>query len=143
MIEFVPYKPEHLLKMDGCLINKTKSIDIDVAAELHAHFVAATVMNDGEPIACFGVHEVWGTNGEVWVALSEKVLEAHMKTLVVVTRRALDDMNKMYKRLQCYIEASNERALSFVEHFGFRCEGLLEAYGPQGEDFCVYARVAT
>lgn len=141
-MKFVPYLPEHFLEIiptvDGSRIPKC---DFSVIAESHARYPATSVLeDDGKPIACFGITPLWNGVVVVW-GVFESGIERYGMTLYRYSKSFLDSLMKDYSRVQCEVLATNSKAINFIETFGFEKEGLLRNYGPNKEDFFMYARV--
>ncbi len=49
--------------------------------------------------------------------------------------------NYALRRIQAVVDLGFEAARRYAEHLGFKCEGLLECYGLQGEDMLMYGKV--
>lgn len=97
----------------------------------------------GEVAACAGVTIYWEGMGEVWLELTEHARANHRVDLVVWTRRLLDLFAKEHKlrRMQCDVLASSQERLHFVQHFGFKIEGLMRKYDVLGRDYYRLARI--
>ena len=95
---------------------------------------------DGEIIACAGVFIKWPGTGESWCRITPKVFE-HKRFFFVQSGRYLDLIAKQknLQRIEANVQASNERALKFVDHLGFKCEGPKLKYF-NGETFFGYAK---
>jgi len=139
MIEYVPYQPEHFLKVSS---NSVEMLMNDkLSADIHAYFPATTLLNDGVPIACWGVHEIWKGVGEVWAAIDKDILTIAPREFVIGTAGVFNEMLVHFHRLQCFVRADIEQANNFVKHYGFVEEGVLRQYSPDKEDYIMYARL--
>lgn len=103
---------------------------------------AFTFLYDGAIIACAGVTIYWEGMGEVWLATS-RIWPQFTKAAVIWTRDVLDFMQREWKlvRIQADVDAENETACRFIEHYGFIREGLMRKYDSLGRDMIRYARI--
>jgi RimJ/RimL family protein N-acetyltransferase len=103
---------------------------------------AFTFLYAGAIIACAGVTIYWEGMGEVWLATS-KIWPEFSKAAVIWTRDVLDFLQDNYHlhRLQADVDAGNETACRFIEHYGFQAEGLMRKYDSLGRDMIRYARI--
>jgi RimJ/RimL family protein N-acetyltransferase len=112
-------------------------------AETRAEFGPAYTFFHGETIlACAGVTIYWEGVGEVWLCTS-KNWKDYAYSAVIWTRKILDrlqDENKLW-RIQADVVAEKTAARRFVEHFGFKAEGLMRRYDVLGRDCIRYARI--
>jgi hypothetical protein len=96
----------------------------------------------GELLACAGVSIHWEGLGEVWMVMSPHA-GRHLLEVVVWAGRMLDKMQEdlRLRRLQADVVADDEKANSFVRHYGFVAEGLMRRYDVLGRDTVRYARI--
>ena len=111
--------------------------------ELAMHGPAFTMLDDGKPVMCAGVYIFWPGVGEAWMHLSPWFY-AHVKTVYREVREILEQIiaTKGLRRVQCPIRADMEANMNFVEHLGFKIEGILHRWGPEDKDYLQYALVA-
>ena len=58
-------------------------------------------------------------------------------------RHILDHIQDEYdvRRLQITVRSSNKTAYKYAEKMYFKTEGLMERYGPEGDDYYLMARI--
>ena len=89
-----------------------------------------------------GIFPLWEGTAEGWV-LATKEINNYPITISKVIKQRTDMMikNNFIRRLQTSVKADCDTAIRFAEWLGLKQEGLMKAYGPDGEDFYRYARV--
>lgn len=128
----VLFEPNHLNHMD---IEQARLFGVDLYKQISGD--AFTLIIDNKIIACGGIEQLWPGVGEAWLIMSEGAL----KYPVSVMRRAREifpKMNTKYHRVQALVLYQFHKAMLFVERLGFRYEGLMQAYGPNKEDYMRY-----
>lgn len=115
-------------------------LPLESDAELHAVGIAVTGEIDGKIVFCAGIDDLWDGVGNVWLVLSD---DAHKYPRVFWALKALlgGRIQLEYHRLSCVVKASWKEAKRFAEWFGFKKEATMKKYGPNGEAYCLYARV--
>lgn len=89
-------------------------------------------------IACAGVLEIWPGRAQVWSLLSEDVGMYGFRVHLAV-KRFLNAYR--CRRLECVIDPRSARAIAWATALGFRREGFMEAYTPNGDDQDLYVRL--
>ena len=117
--------------------------DTEALREVLARFAWALVAEDDRPVAVFGLSPMWRGVAQAWGLVS---LEA-LRTPIVLTRgvrRLLDDAVGKHGlwRIQASIHAGHDASLVWHERLGFVREGLMTAYGPDGESHHLMALVS-
>lgn len=145
-IEMIAYLPQHAIDIlvrpheEGLKINE----EFKKWAEINANGAAFTCrrISDGKIIACAGVRIIWPGCGEAWALFCDEIV-SYKKDSLVITRKYLWRIIEDFKlrRVQAYIRADNPAAINYVEHLGFKREGLLRKFGMEGEDQYIYAIV--
>mgnify|MGYP003138035480 FL=1 len=101
-----------------------------------------TGLVNNKPIAAGGVFHLWDGVAEGWVLATKDIYKypvfcaKHIKQRTEIILQA----NKI-KRLQTSVKADCDVALRFAKWLGFKKEGLMESYGPDGSDFVRFARI--
>lgn len=142
MIEYVPYEPKHFID----IAPRVKKIDfggtIEETAKYHAKFPATTARVEEENIACFGITPLWSGVGVIWGLFAADAGKYGIEVL-----RASDafigSLMEDFRRVQCEVMANNKDAVKYIEAFGFEREGIMRNYGPNGENYYMYARVSS
>jgi RimJ/RimL family protein N-acetyltransferase len=80
--------------------------------------------------------------GEAWLLLGKHGYR-HLVDLAHLTPLFLDRFRREHHlhRIQADVVATNEKAKSFVIHFGFKAEGLMRKYDVLGQDNIRFARI--
>ena len=101
-----------------------------------------TGLLNNKPIVAGGIFPLWEGTAEGWV-LATKEINNYPITISKVIKQRMDMMikNNFIRRLQTSVKADCDTAIRFAEWLGLKQEGLMKAYGPDGEDFYRYARV--
>ena len=101
-----------------------------------------TGLVNNKPIAAGGVFHLWDGVAEGWVLATKDIYKypifcaKHIKQRTEIILKA----NKI-KRIQTSVKADCDVALRFAKWLGFKKEGLMESYGPDGSDFVRFARI--
>mgnify|MGYP003149623582 CR=1 FL=1 len=103
---------------------------------------AVSVIRNGHLIGAGGIYPVWDGLGEAWVLPSEQVAR-YKKSFVRLIREGIDRMTAEFefRRVQATARADAQTAQRFLEFLGFEREGLLRAYGPDGADHVLFAKL--
>lgn len=141
MAELVKFKVEHLGRLlDG---ESESYFGPQVTAENFRHLenarFAYTILSEGKPILCGGVHLYWENRGETWAFLDKnsrsKFLELHN-----IVKRVLNECP--VRRIEAAVAVDFEPGHRWMRALGFREEAQrLQAYFPDGTDCAMYAKV--
>ena len=104
---------------------------------------AFTMVDDTTPVMSAGVYILWPGVGEAWMHLSPWFYR-HVKTAYRQVRERLCEIivTSWLRRVQCPICAEMEPNMRFVEHLGFKIEGVMHRWGPDDKDYIMYSLVA-
>lgn len=134
------FEPAHILAMD---IQPHQAWMRQAVEEGYGEFlargVAETLWRDGKPVACYGGTLLWPGNGEVWAVFARDM--GISMSVAHRAARALIAANPQ-PRLQAYVDAEFSEGVRWVFQLGFKVEGKLSAYFPNGNDAFVFARTA-
>lgn len=145
-IEIVPFTKEHAKQILELGMN-------DVALELkpeHRKYVvdiedvgmSFTGLLNNKPIAAGGICYLWDGVAEGWVLASRDIFKYPIFCAKTIKRRTdLLAKNNKLKRIQTAVKADSDTAIRFAEWLGFKREGLMKNYGPDGSDHYLYAKV--
>lgn len=105
---------------------------------------AWTARIDGRIIGCAGLATLWRGRAQAWCALDRDVpkrawLGIHRAVVDRLTRAQADGL----RRIEGETLLGFQPGRRWLAMLGFEEEGLARAYGPRGEDFLRFARVAT
>jgi len=129
-------RPDHQAYVDAL-----GAANASVERTLVANGGLALVAPEGV-VACAGVTVFWEGAGQMWMRAGvlsgcyPVALARHCRVLI----RRFEDVLRL-RRIQATVKADNEPALRFIRWLGFRAEGLLRGYGPEGADYIMFARV--
>jgi RimJ/RimL family protein N-acetyltransferase len=146
MTEFksIPFEPGHAEELIG-------QADINQAEKKfllgrHIHDLSSgysiSVIRNGHLLGSGGIFPIWDGLGEAWVIPSELV-QKHKKMFVKLIRENMARMTDefQFRRLQATARADAPKSRRFLEFLGFEREGLLKAYGPDGADHVLFAKI--
>lgn len=142
-MKLVNFKIEHFDRMD---IEPTSHLRREYREryEMYAQNGSAFTLLDkeGNILACGGVVVHWAGVGEVWI-LKSKSLSEHPVSAFRVGRFGIADALERLNlhRIQATVEAGDVLAQNYIEAFDFVLEGKLRCYGPEKQDYFLYARV--
>jgi len=136
------FREEDLTSILGEIEPGQEKRHIKTAEARNKYGPAFTFLYCGKTIACAGVTIYWKGMGEVWLATSVNWKD-FKKEAVIWARDVLDYLqdNWMLRRIQADVDAENETAQRFIEHYGFVKEGLMRKYDSLGRDMLRYARI--
>lgn len=102
----------------------------------------ASVTYKGKVVLCGGVTPLWPRVGEGWMFLHEdikKVFEAVPMSFIKFFKRFFK--NLPFHRIQTIVDPGFKQAVKFIELCGFKREGIMEKYHPNGTDYYRYALI--
>jgi hypothetical protein len=144
--QIVPYHPALLQMMDlrepdRVFFDHIPQFDRVIAAynEMGHAYVGC---HKGKPIIIVGCITLWPGVCELWM-LTDTALTSVVRPFWTATTRLVDIlMDKLsIVRVQCTVSTRNPPAIRFIKALKFSEEGLLTAYGPDGSDYFMYARL--
>jgi hypothetical protein len=96
---------------------------------------------DGEQIVCImGIVKINDQTCEVFTVFDECATQ-YTRQILEYTRGFLAYLNTCFVRIQAVVRSDWPRSRRWVERLGFVCEGVMRSFGPDGKDYCMYARV--
>lgn len=104
---------------------------------------AWTLLVNGHVAGIAAIITHWPGYGTLSAILSNMPERAwvRVRRLVRDVLLAIQDEGGDWQRIDATIAAGEQAHLNFARSLGFRIEGLMEAYGPGGEDMILVARV--
>lgn len=136
MISVIPYQPEHFDQMSLKDCHKEEKISRPEGVR------AVTYMHQDKPIAIVGAIEFIPGVLVAWSLLSDEV----KKTPVAFHRATRHLVNfyleSGYRRIQITVRQDYEDGWRWAKALGFKCEGIMRKYGPDGSDYVMFARTA-
>lgn len=108
-------------------------------------FTAFTILDEDKPLVCLGQLPLWPGVSDIWAVVSpdlrhcagRRQVYQHIQDLMLWGVTALD-----INRYQCEIVAGWDDGVKFAHLLGMKSEGLMEAYGRNGEDMIRYVWLA-
>jgi len=95
----------------------------------------------GAIVFCCGLHPMgWAGTAELWAVFSPLARQYPHATLRM-GQRMRDYYQDKFARIQCAVDPQWVTAVRFVEYLGFKREGMMKQYGPNGRDMALYALV--
>lgn len=143
-LDVVPFEEKHLAMIAPTLQPRQHGMLSffslpGYADSLLDHGEAYTMLVDGDVIACAGVQEAWTGRGVAWALLSTKA-GAHMRALTRVVAHYLNHL-AVLRRIEAYVDPEFKAAIRWAKLLGFEMEGRMRAFGFDGSDNLMFARV--
>lgn len=144
----VPFHPGHLRRMrlrdgDSHVLGYLNGLSDD--DDVKIRFGDAYTGLDGDKVVvCAGVVPLHAGVGQAWCILSSHADQYPVAVTRAVLRFLADDAtNERYHRIQAEVKAGWEKAERWAEVLGFENEtpSSMRAFGADGADYCLYARV--
>lgn len=93
---------------------------------------------DGEVMAIGGVEPIWENRAVAFMFISGNS-GPHFRSVHKAVRDFLD--NTPFRRVEAYVDVGFKEGVRWMKMLGFELEGHMRAYGPDGRDMLLYARV--
>lgn len=138
MVTFELFVPEHYMRLKPHLVYCGEELPVQLAPNINA----ITVLHSGAPVAIIGANELFRGMWNIWSIFSDDI----KKTPAVFLRRLkrlCDDYMKRrdVRRAQMSVSTSNRSGWRLAEFLGFKSEGVMKAYGVDGSDYVLFARI--
>jgi hypothetical protein len=94
------------------------------------------------PVAAWGAFPQWSGRAIAWALFTPRASN-HAMRVRNATMFHVEQLQQRehLRRLEATVEMTDSVALRWAQVMGFRPEGLLRSYGPNGEDYLMMARV--
>lgn len=94
-------------------------------------------------IAVAGMFQISPGVGHTWMYFNKAQATCHCKTILKAIRSTVELIatKRGFHRIQTYVEAHDEQSARFTKAYGLAKECTMRAYGAQGQDMDVYAKV--
>lgn len=129
------YQAEHgeALISDG---EVSWTTDVGQAKLLEKSNFSVTILQNDDPVMCSGIIDLWKGCGEGWFIAAKELLD-YPVTLSRATKEVLHEeiVKTNYRRVQVNVRADWKVAIRFSQFLGFKEEGLMEKFGPEGADY--------
>lgn len=101
-----------------------------------------TIFYDMKPLLCFGIETKWPGCAEVWMLPGVHIGNIPL-ALGKGSRRLFNQLAAILhaRRLQIVVNCNRPKAIRYAEFCGFKSEGRMAAFGPEGDDYFMYARL--
>jgi hypothetical protein len=135
MASIVPFRPEHISGMTVKADAQSVAASPVMVSALEK--VGHTLLtNDGRVLAVIGAVPTVPNVCEVFILASEEQ-KSHPITFARLIKREVFTLRRQYRRIQSVskVDDFHYRWLSWL---GFRAEGILKAYGMDGEDMIMW-----
>ena len=136
----VPLTVEHVLSIEPQQAQDDVSVDERVAtAKALMHVGQSYALLDADGVMCIaGIAHQWEGRGMAW-ALVSRHAGRKMRLLTRIISRYLDAVN--YRRIEMYVDAQFATGCRWATMLGFKDEGRLASFMPNGNDAFMYGRV--
>jgi hypothetical protein len=136
MIKVRPFRPEDYEKIRLKSIYGPEKIEGVLGP-------AFTFLIDEQPIAIFGMYLIGPGLGQVWALTSDDLRREALgfhKAVLGLIYWSFD--NWKLRRMQMSVRVGYTEGWKWARSLGFKCEGVMKAYSPDGTDCWLFARVA-
>lgn len=102
----------------------------------------AIVPHEEAPVAAWGAFLQWPGRAVSWALFTPRA-RPYAERVTNATLFHVEQMQQRdhLRRMEATVDAGDPKAIRWAQRIGFRIEGLLRAYGPNGEDYFMMARV--
>ncbi len=138
-----PFTPEHLDHLD---IRSFEAKELEFAEDIRRSIVVLpdcfTGIEAGQVVAIAGIYVIWPGVADAFV-ISTPLVEKYPKAFHRAILRGLLHLcqKRHIRRLQTAVHVDHKVSRKWIKRLGFRPEGLMRAYGPDGSDYIRYARI--
>jgi RimJ/RimL family protein N-acetyltransferase len=140
MAEIVPFNRRDLLEIQEheCLSSFFDKVGPKHFDLLENNGFSHTIVGSGKILGCAGVLPLSEHKAEAWAFIDIHSRE-HFIQVHRVVRQFLKEVP--FKRVQGVVDLDFDAGHRWIKLLGFRREGTLRAYGINGQDCVMYARV--
>lgn len=135
----VDYEPEHLINLEWQPQQAGYGSSRVHAEAVAQGYSAYTVLQDGMPVICAGLMELWKGRAMAWAAFDYRA-DGH--SLLIAHRRIQRELARApFRRLEMYVKPGFLEAWRWAEMLGFTLESTMRAGAPNGGDLFVFVRL--
>lgn len=138
----VPFVPDHLRKLQmqpSQLEIQPTLLSPEYGKSLEISGPAFTGLDDDyNVICCLGVVKQWDHRGLAWGLIGENAGD-HFVAIHRAVRRFLDLQD--LRRIEAAVSTEFQQGHRWIQMLGFKYEGTMQSYTPQGDDCDLYARI--
>lgn len=132
-MRYIDYVKEHAIEVANLGMNKNypKSLvgKLYNPKKFERQGWSFTLIDEGYPIFCGGIHPLWEGVGEVWFFASHKLNKHPLKYIRSFKKKAQELVKeKEIVRLQAPIRKEFKEAKRFTEWWGMKEEGIMKKY---------------
>lgn len=125
-----------------CVMTGTTAGPFDETVRATSPLGPCYIVTDGwEPVACFGViKSAWGGVAEIWMDRTdwaERNPKRFHRAAIMVIREVCQQLK--LRRLQASVPASYLTGCDWLKRIGFKSEGEMLRFGPDGSTYIRYA----
>ena len=140
------FEPWHLKALNLRTSDAVALSHVDQEADMQSKAsqkgTAFTGFSEGEIIGCAGIIPIWPGVGHAWVTMGTN----YKKHRIWVHKNVVNFMDKIIDgmelhRVQANVVCEFIPGVQWLERMGFKLEGKMSKYGPDGEDHYLYARI--
>ncbi len=144
-IETIPFKAEHWFQIEKRKEICPEEIELTInknLPKLWENYPSEATIADGQVIFCGGLVPFWPGTAEAWLVTHPTLAQKYAKDIYQIATSFTLFYGKILnlKRLQCTVQSDFELAIKFVEHIGYRREGLLKKFIGE-HDYYMYALI--
>lgn len=117
--------------------------DPDEVARVTQHGLGWAMLEGGYVIGAGGIAPVWFGRAVVWLLPGENTEPRHLVVAYRFIRRWLDALQEFpaFRRIEAAVRFDFAEGHRFARGLGFRHEGLMRFWGPDGTSHHLYARL--
>jgi hypothetical protein len=143
MVREIPYHHSHM-RMLHPLANDNGYNDnssFESFAKMFMQWPAFSYEAEGNIICCAGLQILHNEAAEVWSAMRDG-FQRYGKSLYFLQKKGIEKIveERNIIRLQAHVEKNSLTARRYIEHLGFRQEGVCRKYFNRS-DYILYARI--
>lgn len=135
-----PFQPWHLeeLRLQPAQASFGGCFDDPEYVAMLARSDAFTGLVNGVPVVCSGCLELWENRAIAWALFAS----AAGRNMVAVHRAVARYLAQAkWRRIEATVDPDFDAAQRWIRALGFRLEGTMRAYTPDGRDNDLFARV--
>lgn len=113
------------------------------AAKVLQSELAFAMIDGGRILGCGGIAPEWHGRALVWMIVTVFARPRDVVAGIKIARRLFlqTQRDPAFRRLELLVRAGRSWCDSFSRALGFTLEGRCVAFGPDGDDYLMYARV--
>ncbi len=135
MINVVAFAPEHLSQI------KLKEVYAREGVRKSVSPGSLTILHESQPIAIFGGFFIGDGNYQVWGLVSDGVKKSPIAFHKAVQLLISEWFARLsIRRMQMSVQCGYEEGWHWAKSLGFRSEGVMKKYAPDGSDCWLFAR---